>query len=265
MLQRVSTSPHFAILLNVFPEHLDYHQNINNYGKSKANIFKFQNENDFLAIGENQGALDLISKFGHKATLVDINNFSAFEENKFITSKQIMHNIILGAEVAVLAGAKKDLFEKALETFKTLPHRQQVIGVFKGITFIDDSISTIPEATMIALDAYPKTSILILGGMDRGIPYEDFTEEISKRLNLKVFCLDESGKKIFNQLMKINPQNKNYFLFDNLEEIVKKSYEILSSSGGTVLLSPAAASYTQFKNFEERGDAFLKYAIKYNV
>ena len=118
MLQKVSVSPHFSILLNVFPEHLDYHQTLENYSNSKANIFRFQDENDFLAISGNIGAQDLVSKFEHKAKIINSKNFASFEENKFIPSKQIMHNIILGAEVALLAGAKKDLFEKRWKFLK---------------------------------------------------------------------------------------------------------------------------------------------------
>ena len=265
MLQTVSASPHYAILLNIFPEHLDYHQTLENYADSKANIFKFQDENDYLIVGEDVGVKDLISKFGHKAKIVKKEFFVSYEDNEFIKSKQIMQNIILGAEIALFSGAKKELFENALKTFKSLPHRQEVVGVYKGITFIDDSISTIPESTLVALDSYPDTQILILGGKDRGIPYEDFAKKISDKTNLKVFCLDEAGKKIYELLLKINKDNKNYYLFNNLEEIVKKTYEVLESSGGIVLLSPAAASYTQFKNFEERGEVFKNLARKYGT
>jgi UDP-N-acetylmuramoylalanine--D-glutamate ligase len=263
MLQTVSASPHYAILLNVFPEHLDYHQTLENYSDSKSNIFKFQDTDDFLAVGENKGAKDLVAKFGHNAVILNQNNFSEFAINKFINSRQIMQNIILGAEIALLAGAKKDLFGKALETFRSLPHRLQIIGTFKGITFIDDSISTIPESTLVALDAYPQTDILILGGKDRGISYESFAGGLSKRRNLKIFCLDEAGKKIYDLLIKNNLEKENYFLFSNLEEIVKKCYEVLVLTGGIVLLSPAAASYTQFKNFEERGDVYKNLVEKY--
>ena len=140
-----------------------------------------------------------------------------------------------------------------------------MVGTFQGITFIDDSISTIPESTMVALETYPQTDILILGGKDRGIPYETFVEELSKKLNLKIFCLDETGKKIYNLLLGTNSTSQNYFLFDNLEEIVKKSYEVLSLSGGMVLLSPAAASFTQFKNFEERGEVFKNLVQKFGT
>jgi len=265
MLQKVSSSPHYAIFLNVFPEHLDYYKNFESYSDSKANIFKFQNKDDFLAVGEDVGAQKLVSKFGHQAKMIVSKNFSSFEDNRFIKSKQMMQNIILGGEMALLAGAKKDLFEKALETFENLPHRLQMIGIFRGITFVDDSISTIPESTLVALDAYPETNILILGGKDRGISYKNFSEELSKRADLKIFCLDEAGRKMYNLLIKNNPKNSNYFLFDNLEEIVKEAYKILKPTGGTVLLSPAASSYTQFKNFEERGEVFKNLVEKYGI
>ncbi|MFA6515392.1 MAG: UDP-N-acetylmuramoyl-L-alanine--D-glutamate ligase [Candidatus Paceibacterota bacterium] len=264
MLQGVRVSPHYALLLNVFPEHLDYYKLMDNYTKAKAKIFEYQDEGDFLAIGKDKGAIDLVNRFISKAKKVDGSEFSDFKENEFIRSRQIMENIILGAQVAILVGAKPQLFMEAVATFKTLSHRLQIVGKYKDITFIDDSISTIPEATIVALEAYPETDILILGGMDRGISYTNLVDELVKKENLKIYCVDVAGKRIYEELLKINPNNKNYLLFDNLEEIVKKSYEMLPH-GGVVLLSPAAASYTQFKNFEERGDAFAKFAMKYNI
>jgi UDP-N-acetylmuramoylalanine--D-glutamate ligase len=263
MLQGVTVSPHYALLLNVFPEHLDYYQTMDNYTKAKARIFEYQNEEDFLAIGKESGAIDLVNKFRSEAKKVEGIEFLEFKENEYIKSKQIMDNIILGAQVAVLAGAKPQLFIEAVKTFKTLPHRLQVVGKYKNITFIDDSISTIPEATIVALEAYPQTNILILGGMDRGISYYNLVNELVKKENLKIYCVDGAGKRIYEELIKINPHD-NYLLFDDLEAIVKKSYEMLPR-GGMVLLSPAAASYTQFKNFEERGDTFAKLAMKYNI
>lgn len=264
MLQGVTVSPHYALLLNIFPEHLDYYQTMDNYIKAKAKIFKYQNEQDFLAIGKDKGAIDLVNKFGSRAKKIEGIEVLNFKENEFIKSKQIMNNIIIGGQVAVLAGADLGLFEKAVSTFKTLPHRLQVVGKYKNIIFINDSISTIPEATMVALEAYPRTDILILGGMDRGISYTNLVNELAKKENLKIYCVDIAGKRIYEELLKINPNSKNYLLFNNLEEIVKKSYEVLPQ-GGIVLLSPAAASYTQFKNFEERGDVFAKYVMKYNI
>nr|MBP7804729.1 hypothetical protein [Candidatus Paceibacterota bacterium] len=161
-------------------------------------------------------------------------------------------------------GANPEKAKQALETFQGLSHRLQNIGVWKGITFINDSISTIPESALAALRAFPKTNVLILGGLDRGISYEKLIATIREMPDLYVLLIDETGERMYAELLPHQSDPKKYFLLPDLEAAVKKSYDLLGN-GGVVLLSPAAASYSQFKNFEERGKAFEEYAKKYGI
>lgn len=293
MLQTVTVSPHIAILLNIFPEHLDYYGTMENYIEAKAGIFKFQNETDILITDAHDEVIEQALKtHGSKAQRITWGTeptdtiayvpredtdgklyiqsgrheipFYAVPDKIHITGAHVLRGLLLGAVAACYSFADAKHASEALKTFSGLSHRLQTVGQWKGITFVDDSISTIPEAAIAALNAFPETSVLILGGMDRGISYTSLVDEIKKHRNLYVLCLDQTGKRIHGLLSLEDAEGENrYVLAGTLEEAVFLSYKILADAGGTVMLSPAAASYTQFKNFEERGKAFHHYAEKY--
>jgi UDP-N-acetylmuramoylalanine--D-glutamate ligase len=291
MLQTATVSPHIALILNIFPEHLDYYETMERYVASKANIFRFQKEDDVLVFDTNSAVLTALDTFGTQARTVSWNTlsdsrhlfvpreegktlsiFDGSTETTFydpsvktpINGQHVLRGLTLAAVAACYAGADIVSATTALGTFQGLPHRLENVGTWRGVTFINDSISTIPESALAALAAFPDTRVLILGGMDRGISYDALTHLIRSRPELCVLCIDETGERIYAELMPYQGETKRYFLLDSLEQAVQKSYELLPD-GGTVLLSPAAASYTQFKNFEERGKAFRDYALKYGV
>lgn len=264
MLQTVTVSPHVALLLNIFPEHLDYYDSMEGYAASKANIFRFQTEEDILVTGESESVEEMIRKYGTKAYRVmwdtepDAPSSFYMPGAGNIMGDHVLRNLALAAAAACYIGGDSDSVRETLQNFHGLEHRLENAGTYNGITFINDSISTIPESAIAALHAFPKTDVLIVGGKDRGISYTKLTEELLDHDELFVLCISEAGKRIYEE----SKDTKNFFLVDDLEEAVKKSYELLPE-GGTVLLSPAASSYTQFKNFEERGTAFKEYAKKY--
>ena len=287
MLQTATASPHIAVLLNIFPEHLDYYETMERYTKSKANIFKYQTENDVLITDANDLVEQAIAQYGTHAKRItwstgatmqfapqdrngELSILTGGSEVLFYNSAtrteingvHVLRSLLLGAIAACYAGAKPEMQKGALEHFHGLPHRLQHVGVWKGLLFINDSISTIPESALAALKVFPDTGILIVGGMDRGISYDKLVDTIRLMPQLIVICLDETGERIYAELSAHHDGPKRYFLVPDLEGAVKKCYELLPN-GGTVLLSPAAASYTQFKNFEERGEAFAEYAKKY--
>lgn len=262
MLQGVHTSPHLAIFLNLFPEHLDYYKEMKSYTESKAKIFQYQTKDDFVIFGD-KNVLKSLSNINFSSNILELGNIADYVSDKNIISDVVLHNLLIGAKIAVLKGAKLEMLDEAIKTFKTLPHRLQNLGEYKGITFIDDSISTIPEASIVALEAFPNTNILILGGLDRGISYDNLIDYILEHKDLNVFCIDESGKKIFDKLVE-KSKDERFKMLDGLESAVSLSYDLLKD-GGLVVLSPAAASYNNFKNFEERGLAFLNYIMKYNI
>lgn len=292
MLQTAQTSPHIALVLNIFPEHLDYYETMDRYIASKANIFRFQTKDDILVYDTNELLLDAIKTYGTHAQQVTwggepseaLPYVPKHTENDALYIGQTPHDILfydrtvttsingahvvrgllLAAIAASYGGADPHLAASALSTFHGLPHRLENVGMYRGVTFINDSISTIPESALAALAAFPETNVLILGGMDRGVSYDALTSMIKKHPKLFVICINETGERIYAELMLAGGNVDNYFLLENLEQAVQKAYTLLPD-GGTVLFSPAAASYTQFKNFEERGRAFAEYAKKFGV
>ena len=264
MLQGVRTSPHIAILLNIFPEHLDYYGSMQRYTESKAHIFMFQNPDDVLIVGNDQLAVEAVRKYGTAKQVPSSDASFGFDmpvfSTAYIKAPHVLRGMALGARATMLLGVAASDVVRAFETFRGLPHRLETVGTWRGITFINDSISTIPESAIAALRANPQTNLIILGGMDRGISYEKIIAKVTEMPELIVVCIDDAGKRIYKDL-----EGRPYtYLVDTLEQAVVRAYELVPT-GGTVLLSPAAASYTMFKNFEERGQAFATYAAKYGV
>lgn len=149
--------------------------------------------------------------------------------------------------------------EKALYSlahFQGLPHRLEYIGSKNGIRFYDDSIATIPAATIYAIKSIEDVQTVIIGGMDRKIDYSALIDFINYSSNIYFICVYDSGKRIFESLSN----SKNCYLVKDLRQAVNKAKE-LTDSGNACILSPASASYGYFKNFEERGNAFKQYVM----
>ena len=142
----------------------------------------------------------------------------------------------------------KDIISK----FKGLKYRMEYIGKYHNINFYNDTIATIPEATINALNSIDNVDTLIIGGLDRGISYEDFINFLNNSSVENIICMPETGNYIGKHIV-----NKNVFFVDTLEEAVKTSIEN-TKENSCCLLSPAAASYNQYKNFEEKGSAFVE-------
>ena len=269
-LYNLKISPHVAVFLNIYPEHLDYYKDFNEYLMAKANITLWQKKEDFLIYNFNDKNIREIAKKS-KAKKIPIKDFSVILKN--IGIKKIPFygkfyglNIACAIEVGKIFGVKKEKIKKAIEKFKPLPHRLEYIGKFKGIEFFNDSLSTIPQTTIAALNSLgKKVETLILGGYDRGLDFRELAKEILKKKVKNLIFFPETGKRIWKEILKEtknNPKFKNVFFFDNMKDAVKTSFKI-TSQGKICLLSPASPSFGLFKNYKERGNLFKKYVKIY--
>ena len=145
---------------------------------------------------------------------------------------------------------------KTITEFKTLKHRLEFIGQIDGVKYYDNSIATIPVATEEAIKALKDVGTLIIGGMDRGIDYSEFAEFLDKCDVQNIICMPDTGHKIA-KMMKAN----KCIIVSTLEEAVQVASK-KTEKGKSCLLSPAAASYGFFKNFEEKGDKFKELVLK---
>lgn len=262
-LEYVKASPGIAVLLNVFEEHLDHYVDFNAYKSAKENIYKFQNSKDILII--NKGLLnDEIKSEKITASLTDHADI-CLEENKLIICNESfdadkirtkligrhnLYNIGIAVYIAKRVGCKNDDIFEAVASFNGLTHRLEEIGVFNGVHYINDSISTCPSTAIAAVNAFDKTDTLIIGGMDRGIDYSELIEFINQSDIDNIILLPDSGYRIFDRL---DSTIRNIVKVNDMKEAVITSKKVTKYR---CILSPAAASYGFYKNFEERGEHF---------
>ncbi len=284
-LEFVDCSPHIAVLLNMYEDHLDHYKGYEEYKEAKRNIYKYQDENDYYIFNEAEKEVlngDRLLKQHHigvgKEETEEQESCCYSEEqvrinihgdiitvrepkNENIRGAHNCYNIAVATTVAKLLDVEDEKISKAIMEFKPLAHRLENIGVYDGVTYIDDSIATIPEAVISAVESIPNINTVIVGGMDRGIHYSSLIEFLSQGKVENVILMYDSGKKIYEELKKTGT-NSNYVLAEDLEKAVELATQI-TKKGTICLMSPAAASYGVFKNFEERGDKFKEYVIKY--
>jgi len=275
-LEYVNHSPHVGVLLNVFPEHLDYFKSLKEYQEAKYNILRFQKNIDY-AITQDTFSDEVNSHsllFGSKSSdqlsvYYDDNELVFPSENRklIINADQLalrgQHNMlnIIAAMLAVsCVGVDFDESIKHLKLFKPLPHRLEFVGSFEGIDFYNDSISTVPESTTAAVQTLKQVKTLILGGYDRGLEYVDLVKFLNKSEVEHFLFLGKAGDTMFNIFKQIHSMN-NLVKVKTIEEAVK--YAMQHTGTGICLLSPAAASYDQFHNFEHRGDSYKESIEKY--
>lgn len=248
-LMNLKKSPHIAVFLNIYPEHLDYYKNFEEYFSAKKNIYKYQNKSDYLIFNPE---IKPITKA--KKIKIDVNDFAEFLKNnqQFLEITHI-DNLIAVLNVAKLFNVPEKDIIKSLNKYKRLPHRLEFVGEFKGIRFYDDSIATIPEAVVYALDSLgDDVETIILGGLDRGIKYDKLVKRIKKSNIKTIIAFPDSGEKIVRNI------RSRIYKVDNMKDAVDLAYKH-TSKGKICLMSPASPSFNLFKDYKERGDLFKKY------
>ncbi len=279
-------SPDYAVLLNIYQEHLDHFNSFNNYQNAKTNVFKFQHAGNFLVYnGDDEHIPGWVKGnkpesdtcvFGTQVhpglharcrnhLIRFMNDGEIVDEYDLIDYKNLpgTHNYFnIMAAIAICRRLKiphQDIMA-ALLTFKGLPHRIEYVGEFKGIGFYNDSISTIPESAIAAVKALRGVETLILGGFDRGIDYQVLIDFLKENPIQNIAFTGPAGHRMLEMCREQNALPQNFIETDDYEAIVRFCYE-KTPVGGTALLSPAAASYNQFKNFEERGNTFKQLVV----
>lgn len=279
-------SPDYAVLLNIYQEHLDHFNSFNNYQNAKTNIFKFQQAGNFLVYnGDDEHIPGWVKGnkpesdtcvFGtqvhpglharcHNHLIRFMNDGEIVDEYDLIDYKNLpgthnYFNIMAAIAICRRLGVKHKEILDALLTFKGLPHRIEFVGEFKGIEFYNDSISTIPESAIAAVKALRGVDTLILGGFDRGIDYQVLIDFLKENPVQNIAFTGPAGSRMLAMCREQDALPQSYIETDDYEEIVRFCFE-KTPVGGTALLSPAAASYNQFKNFEERGETFKQLVI----
>ncbi|OHA63073.1 MAG: UDP-N-acetylmuramoylalanine--D-glutamate ligase [Candidatus Wildermuthbacteria bacterium RIFCSPHIGHO2_01_FULL_48_25] len=259
-LENLRKSPHIAVLLNVYPEHLDHHQSHAKYAWAKARIAMYQTPTDFLIYNQDSKVVSTIAKLSKAQKLpfkLGPTKLSTTWSGQ--VSRPVLASVKPARIVGELFGIPKQKIERAIKNFKPLEHRLEKVGEWKGITFYNDSLATIPEATVAALDALgTNVSTLIAGGYDRGLDMKKLGERI-KKSNIKTLILfPTTGTKIL-QSIKRPPQS---FFAKDMKEAVRLAY-LHTPKKKICLLSPAASSFNMFKDYKDRGEQFKKWVAYY--
>ncbi len=266
-------SPHIGVLLNIFPEHLDHYGTVEKYFASKMNVYLNQNEDDILICnidnapdkGYAEGNLVTVSLDKSADVSVEndcINDFGSLipfnELESSLLGRHNMYNIAVCYNICKSYGVSLEEFKKHLKTYKPLPHRLEFAGEYDGVKYYDDSISTIGETTIQGLESLSDTGTLIIGGMDRGICYDQLLDFLADCRLDNIICMYDTGRILNEKLNNERYSDKNIVLVNDLKEAVMAAKKV-TPKGKVCLMSPAAASYGFFKNFEERGDKFKEY------
>jgi len=267
-----SFRPRIAILTNLYEAHLDYHGTRLEYVKAKANITKNQTNDDFFIVNaEQEEVMDIARQ--SKAQIVPFSTKRELPSGAYIkdgwvifNGEQIMlqedirlpgahnlENILSAVAAAKLSGVGNEAIAHVLNMFAGVKHRLQFIGEVEGRQFYNDSKATNILATKNALAAFEKPIVLLCGGLDRG---NEFDELIPSFKNVKtMITFGQTAGKMERVAMESGI--KSIHRVDNVGKAVPLAYQ-LSDPGDVILLSPACASWDQYKTFEVRGDIFIE-------
>lgn len=250
-------SPYVSVLLNIYEDHLDHYGTMENYINAKKNIYLNQPSLGMVYFSKLfvPPAEEISSRY--KVVDKSILPFVSLEDidGVKLRGEHNLTNCAFVYEIAKTFGISDDAFIESLKSFTPLHHRLELIGTKNGVQYFDDSISTTVESTINAVKSISNAHTLLVGGMDRGINYDNLVEYLAGCKLKSIICMYSSGKRIYDMLSSCDNVKPDLIYCDDLKAAVDKAQEV-TASGGACILSPAAASYGYFKNFEERGDAY---------
>lgn len=268
-------SPHAAVVLLIEPDHLNVHDDFEDYVRAKSNIRKYQKTDDLCVynpINEYSAEIAHSSSLGRVARYGIQDDGGVFEKDGEFY--QCEHNIcslsalqligrhnIDNACAAITVAKFYDLTDKEIEQglrkFKGLPHRIEFVRDLDGVSYYNDSFSSAPSATIAAIKSFNRPEVIVLGGTDKGADFTDLAEEISRRDNIKkIIIIGQIGQKLATVLKEKSP-NLDIEITDikklrPIVELVRSN----ASIDDVVLFSPGCASFDMFNNFYDRGDQF---------
>jgi len=265
----------------VTPNHLDRHGTMEAYTAAKARILAFQSKDDVTVLGrDDKGAWNLRDKVQGKLLtfslslldegldgtyyhdgLLNLRDGNAYlplilREKILLRGDHNVSNVLAAFAISHAAGFPLDAMLEAVEDFQGVPHRLELVRELHGVRWYNDSIATAPERTIAAIRAFDEPIVLMLGGRDKDLPWEDLMHLAGQRVDHLVL-FGEAAEKIQKTANSLGLSQKRCTLSraTGLHEAVVKAAEV-AESGDVVLLSPGGTSYDEFKDFAERGERF---------
>lgn len=275
----LAQSPHIAVMLMVTSEHMDYHKDHKEYVEAKRNILIHQTENDFAIVNRDyppsnesdiltNGKVYYVSRereveegcfaLGNQIILrVKGNDLPVIDTRELLIRGDHNHeNACASVMAAYLAGVKVGTITKALQSFKGLEHRLELVGTINGVEYYNDSFSTTPETAIAAIKSFKNPEILILGGSSKKSDFSELGQVIGEAENVKAIVeIGEEWNRIKAEIKTVRPETLLIEGAKNMEQIITAASKI-AVPGDVVILSPAAASFDKFKNYKDRGNQF---------
>jgi len=290
-LAQLSISPDIAVVQKITSEHLDYYQNQQKYIDAKKPITKYQKVDQYIIynpswihtkevaeqglsqkIHYGNGTNNLNSDVqvyikNNKLILKDSKTkISVINiENSPLLGQHNLFNIMPSIAVGTLLKIEPQNIAQAIQTFQPLPHRLEKVAEINGVTYVNDSLATMPDAAVSAIKAFPdKNIVLLAGGHERHQSFTELAQTILKAQIKGLILFPPTGKRLWEAVKKQAekkqiPAPKHLFV-ENMKTAVKQAQE-LAQTGDLVLLSPAAASFGVFKNYQDRGEQFKQVAL----
>jgi UDP-N-acetylmuramoyl-L-alanine---L-glutamate ligase len=259
-LEFLQVSPHFSIFLNLYNAHLDRHGSMEEYFKAKQNIFTHQLSSDYLFVA-NAAKYDELAYFKHpqpnlksKLTLCNMLGVGYFLEGDTMNASHIRGNIGCVYELSKVLGISEELFKKTCVEFKGLEHRMEFVAEKNGVTFVNDSIATLPDAALMSVKFFgEKLGSIIVGGQDNGYDYGEFLNALIQQ-NVLIGVLKSPSGDIIQSILKANNYS-NSVEMEDFEALVAKVAS-QTKPGFTCLLATGTPSFGYFKDYKERGERF---------
>jgi len=280
-LEQMTVSPNIAAILNITPNHLDRHGTMEAYTAAKARLLEFQSKDDVAVLGrDDKGAWNLRNKVNGRLFtfsmddldegfdgaylhegLLNLRDGNAYlplmlREKIQLRGDHNVANVLAAFTIGHAAGFPLDAMLEAVEEFRGVPHRLELVREFNGVRWYNNSIDTAPERTMAAIRAFDEPIVLMLGGRDKNLPWEELMQLVNERVD-HVVIFGEAADMIQKTVDSLGLGKMRFTLSraNGLHEAILQAAEV-AEAGDVVLLSPGGTSFDEFKDFEERGERF---------
>jgi UDP-N-acetylmuramoylalanine--D-glutamate ligase len=291
-LEIMNRSPEVAAILNITPNHLDRHANMDAYRMAKARILDFQSFADIAVLNrDDPGSWSLVNHVrgdivtfgrqrlasGQTGTFISDDGkallLQSIENGKervriVLASQDIglrgehnLYNVLAAAAIAFAAGLPIEAVVAGVKGFFGVPHRMEFIRTWGGADWFNDSIATAPERSIAAIQSFEEPLILLAGGRDKNLPWENFARLVARRVK-HLILFGESADKIAQAMITYAPKSKVKITHcSNLFQAVQAASKAISP-GDVVLFSPGGTSFDEFRDFEDRGEAYKKWVME---
>lgn len=285
-LEQMTISPNIAAILNITPNHLDRHGTMESYTNAKARILEFQTEKDTAILNhDDNGAWNLHNKVKGKLLtfslkdldqglsgayfhdgLLNLRDGNAYlplmlREKIQLRGDHNVANVLAAFTIGHTAGFKLDDMLEAVEEFRGVPHRLELVRQLRGVRWYNGSIATAPERSMADINAFDEPIVLMLGGRDKDLPWDGIAKLIHKRVD-HVVLFGEAAELIQKAISAAGGvRSGDLRRANDLKEAVAIAAEV-ASAGDIILFSPGGTSYDEFKDFAERGETFKKWVLE---